>query len=565
MGEYNFARRQVANLIGVDLKEITYILYKTKVDNAYESFEIPKKNGEVRVIEAPNKKLKWIQRELNKKLFKIHTEYITKNRIKPRISHGFEKNKSIITNAYRHKNKRYLLNIDISNFFQSFNFGRVQGYLYKSKEFNFSKEVATIIAQLVCYKGKLPQGAPTSPLISNLIFNIVDLKILALAKKYKLNYTRYVDDMSFSTNNKEFEKKHLDFIQELSELLKKNGFEINPHKTRLMYHSSKQDVTGLTVNDKINVSRKFIKNTRAMANRLYTTNSFQINNKEGTLEQLEGRLSFINQLDWFNNKVEYRTEKKKQKKKYICGLNVREKQYRYFLFYKYFYRPVKPTIVTEGKTDILHIKAALMKYSDRYPNLITKNIDGSYQFKIYFLKKTKRLNYFFGIVSNGADTMQNIWNFYEGKNEFENIYEYMEDKRRARNKDNAESSEKVNPVILLFDNEQTSKGKPLEKIQRCIDESKRLNDDELSKKLKANLILHTIPLVNDQKECEIEDLYKEEILNVTIDEKKFSRSNDFDSEKYFGKDTFSKYIFEHYEEIDFENFLTVLDSISSLV
>ena len=510
MNDYRIAREELARLISVDLKEITYVLYKIRVENSYVSFKIPKKNGEHRVIDTPDDKLKWIQRKLSEKLHQVHSDYMTQNGIKTSVSHGFEKNKSIITNAYRHKNKKYLLNIDISDFFSSFNFGRVQGYFYKSREFMFTKEVATIIAQLVCYKGKLPQGAPTSPIISNLIFNIVDLQILALAKKYRLNYTRYADDMSFSTNKKVFEKEHLNFIQELTDLLGKNGFEINPNKTRLEYCSSKQEVTGLTVNNKINASQKFIKNTRAMANQLYKTNSFQIDGEDGTLNQLEGRFSFINQLDWLNNKLEYRTTKKKTNKKFISGLNTREKQYQYFLFYKYFFRPSKPTIVTEGKTDILHIKSALMKYCDRYPNLITKVADGKYDFKVYFLNKTKRLNYFFGISSDGADTMKNIWNFYNGKNNCKNIYEHI------KNKSQVESSNKVNPVILLFDNEQKSE-KPLKKFLKYTDVN--LEIDQISKQLKANLFLQTIPLANSLEECEIEDLYQKEVLNVTINEK----------------------------------------------
>ncbi len=88
-------------------------------------------------------------------------------------------------------------------------------------------------------------------------------------------------------------------------------------------------------------------------------------------------MAFINQLDWYNNELEPESIKQKANKKYMSGLNAREKQYQYFLFYKYFFKPSKPTIVTEGKTDILHIKAALMKYSDRYPNLITKMMKGN--------------------------------------------------------------------------------------------------------------------------------------------------------------------------------------------
>lgn len=555
MSDYKKAREEVAKLLGIELKELTYLLYKEKVENLYNTFEIPKKNGEFRIIHAPKDDLKWIQRKLSDKLSEVHSDYLLNNNIKSVISHGFQEGKSIITNASLHRHKKYLLNIDIADFFPSFHFGRVQGYFRKSKEFNFSKEVSTIVAQLACYKGKLPQGAPTSPIISNLIFNIIDLHILKLAKNYKLDYTRYADDMSFSTNNKAFRKDYLAFIQELKELVEKNGFVINQNKTRLEYYSSRQEVTGLTVNDKINASRTFINNTRAMANQLYKTNSFQINGRDGTLNQLEGRFSFINQLDWLSNKLEYRTTKKKTNKKFISGLNTREKQYQYFLFYKYFFRPDRPTIVTEGKTDILHIKSALMKYYDRYPKLITKISDGKYEFKVYFLNKTRRLDYFLGISSDGADTMKNIWNFYIGKNNCINIYEYI------KNKSQNESLDKVNPVILLFDNEQKS-DRPLKNFLKYL--GIKLDDRQISKQLKANLFLQTIPLMKGLEECEIEDLYEKEVLNVTIDGKNFCRSAEDDSEKYFGKHIFSMYIRERYNRIDFSNFLEVLDSINNL-
>lgn len=553
MSNYQEARKEVASLIQVNYKELIRLLYKIKVENSYLSFEIPKKNGNTRVIYAPNNKLKSIQRNLSQALYKIHIAYIKKRGIKSRISHGFEPGRTIITNARRHRNKKYLLNVDISDFFSSFNFGRVQGFFYKSREFGFSKEVSTIIAQLVCYKGKLPQGAPTSPIISNLIFNIVDRRILALAKKYKLDYTRYVDDMSFSTNSKVFKESYVEFIAELTDLLKNNGFEINPSKTRLEYYSSRQEVTGLTVNNKINVSRDFIDKTRAMAHQLYRTNQFYINGEEGKLTQLEGRFSFINQLDWFNNKYESKIVKNKQSKRYNSGFNVREKQYQYFLFYKYFFKPQKATIVTEGKTDILHLKAALMKYCDRYPNLIAKNSDGTYEFKIYFLNKTKRLDFFFGITIDGADSMKNIWNFYNGKSNCYNIFEYLNKKNKEQ------STNKANPVILLFDNEQKN-DKPLKKFLNYINNT--LEKNQISKNLNNNLYLQTIPLVNELEECEIEDLYQEDVLDITIDGKNFSKNAKADSVNYFGKHIFSKYIIENYNEIDFSNFIELLDSIN---
>ena len=552
MSNYDEARKEVAKLINIELRAITYVLYKKGIEESYKSFEIPKKAGGTRVIDSPNKQLKRIQTQLGKKVYDIHKNYIDQKRIASNISHGFETGKSIITNARIHKNKKYLLNIDIANFFSSINFGRVQGYFNKSQEFMFSKEVSTIISQLVCYEKKLPQGAPTSPIISNLIFNIVDLRILSLAKKYKLSYTRYADDMSFSTNNKAFRTDHIEFIQELKVLLRNSGFDINESKTRLEYYSSRQEVTGLTVNKKINARRKFIKQTRAMVDQLFKTDSFKIDGVIGTEEQLEGRLAFINQLDWYNNDLESESKKNKGNKKYISGLNAREKQYQYFLFYKYFFRPSKPTIVTEGKTDIIHIKAALMKYSDRYPNLITKNDSGKYVFNLYFLNKTKRLKYFLGIVQNGADTMKNIWNFYNGKNNCDNIFKYINDKSEYG------VIRAVNPVILLFDNEKHS-DKPLRKFLKHIGMNAESNKPFL--KLNANLYLQKIPRVNNS-DSEIEDLYSKEILNISINGKKFEKI--VKDEDTFSKDIFSKYILEHYQEIDFSNFLPLLDSINNI-
>ena len=552
MSNYDEARKEVAKLINIELRAITYVLYKKGIEESYKSFEIPKKAGGTRVIDSPNKQLKRIQTQLGKKVYDIHKNYIDQKRIASNISHGFETGKSIITNARIHKNKKYLLNIDIANFFSSINFGRVQGYFNKSQEFMFSKEVSTIISQLVCYEKKLPQGAPTSPIISNLIFNIVDLRILSLAKKYKLSYTRYADDMSFSTNNKAFRTDHIEFIQELKVLLKNSGFDINESKTRLEYYSSRQEVTGLTVNKKINARRKFIKQTRAMVDQLFKTDSFKIDGVIGTEEQLEGRLAFINQLDWYNNDLESESKKNKGNKKYISGLNAREKQYQYFLFYKYFFRPSKPTIVTEGKTDIIHIKAALMKYSDRYPNLITKNDSGKYVFNLYFLNISKRLRYFLGIVQNGADTMKNIWNFYNGKNNCDNIFKYINDKSEYG------VIRAVNPVILLFDNEKHS-DKPLRKFLKHI--GMNAESDKPFLKLNANLYLQKIPRVNNS-DSEIEDLYSKEILNISINGKKFEKI--VKDEDTFSKDIFSKYILEHYQEIDFSNFLPLLDSINNI-
>lgn len=557
--KYTKARKSIAKKINISVRKLIYILYIKGVENCYEYFEIPKKSGGVRKIYAPNAKLKSIQRKIATTLNDINGS-TKKDQFKITVSHGFEKNKNIYTNAIFHRNKRYILNVDISNFFESFHFGRVRGYLKNNRNFALSDEEATIIAQLVCYNQKLPQGAPTSPIISNLIFNIVDLQILKLVKKYKLKYTRYADDLTFSTNDKNFKDISFAFLDNLIKLLRENGFELNNKKTRLEFFSNHQEVTGLTVNKKVNPTMKMIKDTRAMADNLYKNGCFYINGAQGTINQLEGRFSFINQIDWNNNKLEYKNSKKVGWKNYISKFNKRERQYQIFLFYKYFFNPDKPIIVTEGKTDIAYIKAALKKYYKDYNNLIIKK-DNKYEFKVNFLKKTSRLKYFFGIVPDGADTFMNILNHYVGKNSCLNI-----DNILFKKSDSHLKNVKRNPVILLMDNEQND-GKPLCKFLKVLFPGNKTPSmgNNIKKHIKSNLYLQTLPLL-EHKTCEIEDLlFPNEISNIKIDGKTFSKISNKYAQDTFGKYRLSQYITEHFEDFDFKNFKTLLDSISDIV
>ncbi|MFP3636648.1 retron Ec67 family RNA-directed DNA polymerase/endonuclease [Bacillus sp. SIMBA_033] len=380
---------KLSNILRTPKKKLTYILYIKKIQNSYTTFQISKKSGGQRIINAPSKDLKDIQRNIVNMLLNQQKKFYYENKIRLNIAHAFTKEKSIITNAKIHKNKRFVLNIDLENFFESFHFGRVQGYFEKNKNYLFPKNIATVLAQLTCYNGSLPQGAPSSPIITNLICNILDMKILKIAKKYKLDYTRYADDLTFSTNNKGFDEKSEEFISQLEMIIKQSGFKINRKKTRLQYKQSRQVVTGLVVNKKVNMPRNFYKNTRAMANSLYKNGSFTINGVEGSLKQLEGRFSFINHINKENNK-----EKKKIDKNSKLGfrnLNGQEKEYQKFLFYKYFFNNEKPCILTEGPTDIIYLKSALKNLYTDYPKLI-KKVNDDFIFKISFLKRGEDLN-----------------------------------------------------------------------------------------------------------------------------------------------------------------------------
>lgn len=206
MSQFNqiASRNELADFLGVSRKILTHILYIRKTENLYVSFDIPKRSGGTRTIHAPQNELKSVQQKLAKSLIDYYDFIKKDNNIKSNISHAFEKKKGIITNAEIHRNKRIVLNLDLKDFFDSFHFGRVYGYFHKNKYFALNEEVSIVIAQLVCYNRKLPQGAPTSPIITNLICQILDYNILKLAKKYKLDYTRYADDLTFSTNKRTF-------------------------------------------------------------------------------------------------------------------------------------------------------------------------------------------------------------------------------------------------------------------------------------------------------------------------------------------------------------------------
>lgn len=553
--KYMVTRNDLADLLEMPHSKLTHILYVKNVDSYYTTFEIPKKSGGTRKISAPTGDLKQIQERLRDQLARYQQELRAKGDIKANISHAFEKEKGIITNAEVHRNKRIVANIDLQDFFDSFHFGRVCGFFEKNYAFMFPHDLAIVMAQLTCYQGKLPQGAPTSPIISNYICQIFDMRLLRLAKKYHLDYTRYADDLTFSTNDRRFIEKWDAFYADLSREVRRAGFQINAEKTHVQYKDSRQIVTGLVVNKKLNVDRRFYKQVRAMADSLYRTGSFDNNGHEGTIKQLEGKFSFIDQLDRYNN------TKDVEQHAVFC-LNGREKQYQQFLFYRYFFANDKPIIVTEGKTDIKYLKAALKNLYLEYPELVKKTPEGTFEFQITFLNRTKRLRHFFGMSQDGADAIKNLYNFYSDKNpRFPNCY-----KRLCA----LSQSKPSYPVVLLFDNELSNKSKPLYSFVTHVG-LHETDRERLKKELAvrvvpaANLFLVTNPLVNGKQECEIEDLFDETIQNLVLDGKTFSRSGKDDTEHHYGKEILANYVQSNYRSINFGNFKPLLDNIVQII
>lgn len=257
----------LAHLLDLNAKFIRYVLYAPKAQvNRYKSFQIPKKKaGSFRTITEPNPGLKIIQHKLKTILDKIY---------KPRCSvHGFLSEHSIITNAKRHRSNgrlRYVLNVDIEEFFPSIHFGRVRG-LFLKHPYNLAPNIATLIAQICCYQNGLPQGSPTSPVIANMICNKLDSQLQRLAQSHKCTYTRYADDITISTTLRHFPKeialthdKKVTLGQELTHIFDENGFKINETKIKLCGQNKRQEITGVIVNRFTNVNRRYIKQIRAM-------------------------------------------------------------------------------------------------------------------------------------------------------------------------------------------------------------------------------------------------------------------------------------------------------------
>jgi len=257
-------REDIADLLEIPYNTLIFHLYRTLNIYKYKTFSIPKKSGGERKICAPITTLKILQRKLAYALKNVY-------RTKPSV-HGFVDRRSIVTNATTHASKGCLLNIDIHDFFPSINFGRVRG-MFMAKPYNLPEKVATTLAQICCYENQLPQGAPTSPIVSNMICAKMDSELQRIARRYRCTYTRYADDITISSARSTFpnalakkgnEPKQAELSQYLIDIIEQNGFKINHKKVSLCSKDYRQEVTGLTVNQFPNIKRKYTNQIRAM-------------------------------------------------------------------------------------------------------------------------------------------------------------------------------------------------------------------------------------------------------------------------------------------------------------
>ncbi len=273
------------------LKQLMWYSNPKLAVNRYIEFKVKKKSGDYRTINAPVEELKLIQKTLSFVLQCVFGPH--------KAAMGFVRDKSIVDNAKIHAGSRYVYNIDLKDFFSSIDQARVWKCL-QLKPFNLAgeitsqfiigssgwvsekkigrKDIANIIASLCCTemeverknangewikvkRNVLPQGAPTSPIITNVICYRLDYLLTAVAKRFGLKYSRYADDITFSSMHNVFQQDG-EFLKELHRIILEQGFHIKESKTRLQKEGFRQEVTGLLVNEKVNVQKRYIKQLR---------------------------------------------------------------------------------------------------------------------------------------------------------------------------------------------------------------------------------------------------------------------------------------------------------------
>lgn len=252
----NFLKSKTTKDLSLSLgfygEESAEYLLNTLKNGYYSRFYLPKKSGGFREISVPDFELSLIQKKLS---FILSLLYKPK-----RNAHGFIINKGIITNSLPHVRMKSVLNIDIKNFFPTISFSRLIG-MFSMKPFFFPEQVKMTLAKICCHNNQLPQGAATSPVITNFICRKLDDKLLELSRKHKCRYSRYADDITFSFNSS---LDKIELIENLRMVLLEEGFQINEQKVRIQNRNNRQQVTGVVVNEKVNVRRDFIRNLRAI-------------------------------------------------------------------------------------------------------------------------------------------------------------------------------------------------------------------------------------------------------------------------------------------------------------
>ena len=300
----------LANFWGIKPSQISYYAFQIDKRRAYNTFYIPRRNGQRRLIETPTRTLKYIQRLIHESLTRV---YIPHSAV-----HGFLPKRSIVTNAQNHIGRQYVLNIDLKDFFPSITYPRIRGRLIAGP-YSFHPDVANLIAALSTnFHSQLPQGSPSSPIIANIVAAGLDDKLIKLCRSYRCRYTRYADDITISTFRKEMPPEIARYPNasgtgqviigdKLTDVIEHNGFQINAEKSRLQSYWTRQICTGLVVNsNRVSPPKSYIRRLRSLIDHwkkngwqdaalvLHTKeNRALFNNREAFVDHVIGRIGYL--------------------------------------------------------------------------------------------------------------------------------------------------------------------------------------------------------------------------------------------------------------------------------
>ncbi|WP_291529481.1 retron St85 family RNA-directed DNA polymerase [Bacteroides sp. UBA939] len=228
---------ECAGLLGVEEAKLKEIL--RSISSNYRTFWIGKRRGGYRMISAPDGELKSVQDAINSRVLSFVDVHAAAT--------GFRRRMSIVDNVRPHLGKQYVLKTDIHDFFGSIRSPRVRKAF---EAMGYSPAVAKVLGALCCFNRCLPQGASTSPALSNIISYGMDQKLSALATEYGLNYTRYADDLTFSGDA--FPGKQL--LSRIKLVVRKEKFEVNHKKTRFLKAHSRKIITGVSISSGVKLT-----------------------------------------------------------------------------------------------------------------------------------------------------------------------------------------------------------------------------------------------------------------------------------------------------------------------
>ncbi len=547
----------IAPLLGFTPKGLSYILYVMKAESKYSKFEVPKKSAGSRTILAPTPQLKLLQGRLAKLLTECVKEIQTGKKNYWRSSHGFQPGKTIVSNAEVHRRRRFVFNVDLSDFFGTINFGRVRGFFLRDKSFALGPNVATIIAQIVCHENVLPQGSPCSPIISNLIGNIMDVRLLALARDCGCTYTRYADDLTFSTNEKLFPTEiaintwgaEWTIGKRLELEINRTGFKVNPSKTRMSLRRSRQTVTGLVVNAKANINIDYYRAARAMCHSLFRSGHYHKPREKAAepsdnLAPLEGMLSHIHFVKARRDRHP-RVNKLAEKATEFRPPQAPVDLYRRFLVYKYFLAPEAALIITEGISDITYLQCAIRSLGKDFP-LLAEAKDGQLRRRVNFLRSTPTIRDVLNLGNGTAGQASLISHYSKTVEDFD--FKPMK-----------------SPVIILCDNDDGAKGVfKNAKTKSSVDVSHTTTASFYF--LGENLYLVKVPEGTPPQMREIEALFPADLLATTIDGKALDLKKDHGNEEAYGKVVFAeKVVRAKWKSIDFSGFAPLLSRLEDCI